>query len=81
MATRRISVNVGGLWRTSVELKEEAMWWSLKKEIEEVTGISRIEQNLKPTDEDNKKCELEEGKTTIDKTKKIMVMQRQNKWS
>ena len=31
MATRRISVNVGGLWRTEVELEEEAIWRDLKK--------------------------------------------------
>ena len=49
MTTRRISVNVGGLWRTSVELKEEATWLDLKNEMEKVTGILADCQKLKPT--------------------------------
>jgi len=61
MTTRRISVNVGGLWRTSVELKEEATWHHLKKEIEKVTGIWEYWQKLEPYDKYDKKCELEEG--------------------
>jgi len=61
MTTRRISVNVGGLWRTSVELKEGATWWDLRNEIENVTGIWQFWQKLEPTDENNNKCFLEEG--------------------
>jgi len=61
MTTRRISVNVGGLWRTSVELKEEATWYDLKNEINKVIGISSYCQKLEPNDEDDNKCELEEG--------------------
>ena len=59
--TRRISVNVGGLWRTSVELEEEATWWDLKNEIEKSTGISTIYQKLTPTGKSDERCELEEG--------------------
>jgi ankyrin repeat protein len=61
MTTRRISVNVGGLWRTSVELKEEAKWRHLKIEIEKVTSIPSYCQKLSPDDKNSKKCELEEG--------------------
>ena len=61
MATRRISVNVGGLWRTSVELKKKAIWKKLKEKIEEVTGIWIDCQKLEPNGENNKRCELEEG--------------------
>ena len=61
MATRRISVNVRGLWRTSIELKEEATWYDLKIEIGKVTGIPLDFQKLEPNDYDNKKCKLEEG--------------------
>ena len=61
MATRRISVNVGGLWRTPIELKEEATWYDLKIEIGKVTGIPSDFQKLEPNDNDNKKCKLEEG--------------------
>ena len=59
--TRRISVNVGGLWRTSVKLEEEADWWDLKNEINKVTGVSIFFQKLEPTGKNDKKCELEEG--------------------
>ena len=60
--TRRISVNVGGLWRMEVELEEEATWFHLKKEIEKMTGILSYNQKLKPDDElEYNKCELEEG--------------------
>jgi ankyrin repeat protein len=59
--TRRLSVNVGGLWRTEVELKEKATWYDLKKEIGKVTGIPLFSQKLKPNGKDKKKCELEEG--------------------
>jgi len=53
---------VGGLWRTEVELKEEATWFHLKKEIEKMTGILSYNQKLKPDDElEYNKCELEEG--------------------
>ena len=58
---RRISVNVGGLWRTSVELKEEATWHDLKNEIGKVTGIMIFGQKLEPCGKYDKKCELEEG--------------------
>lgn len=62
MATRRISVNVGGLWRTNVDLKEEANWCDLKKQIENATGIPACRQKLTPTYLLlHKKCELEEG--------------------
>jgi len=44
-----------------VELKEEATWLDLKNEMEKVTGILADCQKLKPIDENNKKCELEEG--------------------
>jgi len=54
-------VNVGGLWRTSVELKEEATWYDLKYKIEKVTGIWMTCQKLEPDGKDGKKCELEEG--------------------
>jgi len=54
-------VNVGGLWRTSVELKEEATWYDLKTEIDKVTGIGEHWQKLEPDGKDDKKCELEEG--------------------
>jgi hypothetical protein len=60
--TRHISVNVGGLWRTEVELKERATWWNLKNEIEKVTGIQTKNQILTPTCKDDFTfCELEEG--------------------
>jgi len=61
MTTRRVSVNVGGLWRTSVELKEEGTWKDLKNEIKKVTGIWNIYQKLKPDDNYDERCELEEG--------------------
>jgi hypothetical protein len=61
MATRRISVNVRGLWRTEVELKEDAIWCDLKKEISNVTGILSDFQKLEPNDNDNTKCKLKEG--------------------
>ena len=59
--TRRISVNMGGLWRTSVELKEDATWMDLRMEIGKVTGIIACFQKLEPCGDNNKKCELEEG--------------------
>jgi len=59
--TRHISVNVGGLWRMSVELKEDATWKDLRKKIEKVTGIWQIWQKLEPCDLGDKKCLLEEG--------------------
>jgi len=59
--TRRISVNVGGLWRTSVELKEEATWRDLETEIEKVTGVPTHLQKLEPNGENDDNCELEEG--------------------
>jgi len=62
---------VGGLWRTSVELKDEATWLDLKKEIEKVAGISRIEQNLKPTDEDNKNVNWKKAKPQLTRQKKL----------
>jgi ankyrin repeat protein len=58
---RRISVNVGGLWRTLVELKEEATWWDLKTEIEKMTGIKQSFQIMMTGNEIYKRCELEEG--------------------
>jgi len=61
MATRRISVNVRGLWRTPIELKEDAIWYDLKDEIDKVTGIWEYCQKLEPDGKDDKKCELEEG--------------------
>jgi len=54
-------VNVGGLWRTSVELKEEVTWFNLKKEIEKATGIWFQYMKLNPNGENNKRCNLEEG--------------------
>jgi hypothetical protein len=61
MTTRRISVNVGGLWRTEVELKEKATWRDLKDEIKKVTGIWPFRQKLEPNGKNYDKCELEEG--------------------
>jgi hypothetical protein len=61
MATRRISVNVGGLWRTDVVIEEEATWTDLEFEIEKATGILTDDQKLTPTGEWNKECELEDG--------------------
>jgi len=61
MATRRISVNVGGLWRTEVELEEEATWLELIYKIQKVTGIWTGCQRLTPSNNYNNKCELEEG--------------------
>jgi hypothetical protein len=59
--TRRILINVGGLWRTEVELEEEATWYDLKIEIEKVTGIWPCYQIFEPCGEYDKRCELEEG--------------------
>ncbi len=59
--TRHISVNVGGLWRTSLELKEDATWLHLKKEIKDATGIWPFNQKMEPDGDFDKKCELEEG--------------------
>jgi hypothetical protein len=61
MTTRHILINVGGLWRTEVELKEEAIWWDLKDEIKKVTGIWPFRQKLEPNGKNYDKCELEEG--------------------
>lgn len=58
---RCISVNVGGLWRTEVELEEEATWKDLKYKIEKVSGIWTSTQKLEPNGENCDKCELEEG--------------------
>jgi ankyrin repeat protein len=44
-----------------VELKDEATWNDLKKEIEKVTGVPLYPQKLEPNGKYNKKCELEEG--------------------
>ena len=56
-------MNVGGLWRTKVELTEKATWFDLRKEIEKVTGIGERWQKLEPCGDGDydKKCELEEG--------------------
>ena len=54
-------MNVGGLWRTEVELEEEATWKDLKYKIEKVTGIWPFDQKLEPNGENCDKCELEEG--------------------
>lgn len=66
MVTRQIFVNVGGLWRTSVELKEDTKWWSAKQKIAEKTGIPEYYQKLASVDITNfdtnfNKCELTEG--------------------
>lgn len=63
MVTRQIFVNVGGLWRTSVELKEDTKWWSAKQKIAEKTGIPEYYQKLASVDITNfdtnfNKCEL-----------------------
>jgi hypothetical protein len=48
-------VNVGGLWRTSVELKEEATWYDLKNQIEKTIGTLTIYQKLTLTNRSRKK--------------------------
>jgi len=52
---------VGGLWRTLVELEEDAIWFDLKIKIEKATGIRSHKQELKPNGKNYYKCELEEG--------------------
>ena len=39
-------MNVGGLWRTSVELKEDATWYDLKNQIEKKIGTQAIYQKI-----------------------------------
>jgi hypothetical protein len=59
--TRHISVNVGGLWRTKVELTEKATWFDLRKKILKVTGIYISYQLFVQLNKDRDNCELEDG--------------------
>jgi hypothetical protein len=65
MTTKRISVNVGGLWRTNIDLKEDATWFDYKAEVGNATCIYSKHQHLTPDmapDGDIfAKCELEDG--------------------
>lgn len=59
--TTNISLNVGGLWRTTMMVKETITWRGLKIQIEKITCIPRFHQKLLPKDEDHKKCQFENG--------------------
>jgi len=56
--TRLVSVNVGGLWQTNVNLEEGATWLDLKKHIKHATGINTFYQQLTPNGNHNERCEL-----------------------
>lgn len=63
MTTKQISINVGGLWRTHVDISEETTWKELKILICNMTAIWPQFQCLVPNNNNdtNAYCELEDG--------------------
>ena len=57
-----VSVSVGGLWRTSVDVTAYITWWQLRKLIRNKTGVEEIYQRLTPSGEDElAACGLGDG--------------------
>ena len=57
-----VSVSVGGLWRTSVDVTEDTTWKQLKQLIQDKTAIRTYDQRLTPCGEDESAaCGLGDG--------------------
>ena len=57
-----VSVSVGGLWRTSVDVNARTTWKQLKQLIEDKTAIWTYKQRLTPNGEDESAaCGLGDG--------------------
>ena len=57
-----VSVSVGGLWRTSVDVAAGTTWWQLKQLIQDKTAIRTYDQRLTPSGEDESAaCGLGDG--------------------
>ena len=59
--TRKVSVCVGGLWRTSVDVTAKTTWWQLKLLIEVKTAVPMDKQRLTPSGEEYAACGLGDG--------------------
>ena len=61
-ATRKVSVSVGGLWRTSVDVTARTTWEQLKQLIQVKTAVPWDAQRLTPSGEDESAaCGLGDG--------------------
>ena len=57
-----VSVSVGGLWRTSVDVAADTTWWQLKQLIQEKTAVPEDSQRLTPCGADKSvACGLGDG--------------------
>jgi len=57
-----VSVSVGGLWRTSVDVAADTTWEQLKQLIEVKTAVPKADQRLTPSGEDvSAACGLGDG--------------------
>ena len=57
-----VSVSVGGLWRTSVDVTAETTWEQLKQLIQDKTAVPEDDQRLTPSGEDEfAACGLGDG--------------------
>ena len=57
-----VSVSVGGLWRTSVDVTARTTWRQLKLLIRDKTAVPRADQRLTPSGEDEwAACGLGDG--------------------
>jgi len=57
-----VSVSVGGLWRTSVDVTADTTWEQLKQLIRKKTGVDEFYQRLTPSGEDESAaCGLGDG--------------------
>ena len=57
-----VSVSVGGLWHTSVNVAADTTWWQLKQLILNKTAVPLVDQRLTPIGEDSSAaCGLGDG--------------------
>lgn len=69
-----MSVSVGGLWRTSVDVTAETTWRQLKQLIRDKTGVEAIYQRLTPTGEDESAaCGLGDGDEVMCEWRKLLA--------
>ena len=62
MTMATVSVSVGGLWHTSVDVTAETTWEQLKELIQVKTAVPHVDQRLTPCGEDESAaCGLGDG--------------------
>ena len=56
-----VVVNVGGLWRTRINVAKDTTWAQVKQLICKETAVSHMHQILNPGGDDSELCELADG--------------------